>query len=496
MLCLLLVTQFVVLLAYALGTFAQNGRTDWSASPFNLPAFPLAVRSPYSTTWLPQGNSPQTLSESWPRIWSINAIIDWYALVSVDGQAYRISRATDVANVTTANQTAVEFISTRTSFLFATGWNADQRILLQPRRLMDLVRQSLPFSYLTMSAAKSVDGTAHILRMYSDISGEFITADTPQLAQWSSREDGQYVILSMRPLTQKQYSEDAGIAQDATEYYAFKKIDGTTVSWAISNDTVNRATAVNTNTTLGNTTQLSPRPVQELSSLNNWTTLGISVDWGNIDSTPQPAVWAISLVRSPWCSTRLESAMKAFLDDFPRAQSAAETFDSQILNTGQQFSAEYADLLALTVRQVMGCMDITLSKSSDGSWNMSDVKVFTKNMGGIGTDVLGYTLSVNIIDTLYSAFPAFLYLNPELGGYMLSPLLEYQNSPAYTLSNSERNIGTTYPNATADGINNSHDYGVEETANMLIMTLAQLGGISRKQYIDTVKPEISGFHLR
>lgn len=32
--------------------------------------------------------------------------------------------------------------------------------------------------------------------------------------------------------------------------------------------------------------------------------------------------------------------------------------------------------------------------------------------------------------------------------------------------------GSAYPNATADGINDEHEYGIEETSNMLIMTLA------------------------
>ncbi|OCB91943.1 DUF1793-domain-containing protein [Sanghuangporus baumii] len=195
MLCLLPVIQFVVLSACSMDKFAQNGPTEWSASPFNPSAFSLAITG-------------------------------WYALVSVDGQAYRISRATDVANVTTANQTAVEFTSTRTSFLFATGG---------------------------MQINASFFGPV-------------------------------------------EYSEDAGIAQDAMEYYTFKKIDGTTVSWAISDDTINRATAANPAATPGNTTRLSPRPVRD--SLNNWTTLGIAVGWGNVDSTLQPAVWAIGLVRT------------------------------------------------------------------------------------------------------------------------------------------------------------------------------------------------------
>ena len=73
---------------------------------------------------------------------------------------------------------------------------------------------------------------------------------------------------------------------------------------------------------------------------------------------------------------------------------------------------------------------------------------------------------------MYAALPALLYLNPELVGGLLRPLLEYMDSPAFTLPYAAKNIGSRYPNATADGIDTPHDYGVEETANMIIMTLA------------------------
>lgn len=123
------------------------------------------------------------------------------------------------------------------------------------------------------------------------------------------------------------------------------------------------------------------------------------------------------------------------------------------------------------------------------------------------------TQGVNTVDTLFAAFPAFLYLNPELAGYLLVPLLNYQDSPAYTQQYAAKNIGqydtpcmdktaylfdlegSSYPNATADSINAAHPYGVEgdlssggivsvkpelvlETSNMLIMILAytQLSG--------------------
>lgn len=51
------------------------------------------------------------------------------------------------------------------------------------------------------------------------------------------------------------------------------------------------------------------------------------------------------------------------------------------------------------------------------------------------------TQSVNTVDTLFAAFPAFLYFNPELSGYLLSPLLKLQDSPAYTLDYAAKHIG-------------------------------------------------------
>lgn len=87
-------------------------------------------------------------------------------------------------------------------------------------------------------------------------------------------------------------------------------------------------------------------------------------------------------------------------------------------------------------------------------------------------------ISVNTVDTLYAAFPMFLYLNPELGGYLISPLLEYQDSSVYNQSYAALHIGvldvasvcsiidrffvgSSYPNATSDDINDAHDYGIE-----------------------------------
>lgn len=52
---------------------------------------------------------------------------------------------------------------------------------------------------------------------------------------------------------------------------------------------------------------------------------------------------------------------------------------------------------------------------------------------------------MNPVEVLYSAFPMFLYFDASFGGSfggaLLSPLLEFQNSPQYTQTYAAKDLG-------------------------------------------------------
>jgi hypothetical protein len=48
---------------------AQTTTPSWTSTPFNPPAYPLAVRSPYLSCWLLSGPG-KALNEDWPRFWT------------------------------------------------------------------------------------------------------------------------------------------------------------------------------------------------------------------------------------------------------------------------------------------------------------------------------------------------------------------------------------------------------------------------------------------
>ena len=85
---------------------------------------------------------------------------------------------------------------------------------------------------------------------------------------------------------------------------------------------------------------------------------------------------------------------------------------------------------------------------------------------------------VNAVEVLYQSFPFFLSLNASYGGWLLSPVLDFASSNAWShpfaprdIGNlsfilimypcvlPENSIGTAYPNATGNSF--AHNQGVE-----------------------------------
>jgi hypothetical protein len=60
--------QIVVLFA-PLATSLARAAVTWTAEPLNPPAVPLAVRTPYLSAWLQQGDG-QPLNGAWPSFWT------------------------------------------------------------------------------------------------------------------------------------------------------------------------------------------------------------------------------------------------------------------------------------------------------------------------------------------------------------------------------------------------------------------------------------------
>ena len=140
-------------------------------SPLRPPATPLAVRSPYLTTWLAGDN----LAGTWPTFWR-GAVTAITGIVRVDGHPYVFMGAPG-GGWPLATQTSLTVTATRSTYTQTAGPVTVTTEFFSPVDLVDLRRQSVPMSYLSVGVTSN-DSATHTVTVYltSPASGRTATA--------------------------------------------------------------------------------------------------------------------------------------------------------------------------------------------------------------------------------------------------------------------------------------------------------------------------------
>ncbi|KAG7090519.1 hypothetical protein E1B28_009629 [Marasmius oreades] len=458
-----------------------------SSRNFYPAAYPLAVRSPYLNAWIQSPKDTTTFGTSWPYHWDDKNVMGLAGYVRVDGTPFRWMGDNSLGNQTSLVST--EVTPTRSKFTILAGRVQLNVTFLSPIEPSDWVLQSLPFTYISIEVA-TTDGSPHNVQVYCDTSAEWVSGDRSKLARWNTTVSDDTTYHQATLFQQSSMSEINDVAEDSTMYFGMAS--STSSSWKTGADEDVRKQFIRKGT-LNNTMDTSFRAIQD-----HFVVFAHAVDLGNIIKSSSPTVWSLGLVRdpvstffvgvnsrtrSPYFLTHfntVDDAVKSFIKGYKNAVKRADELDSKIMKDASAISNHYADLVALGARQTMAGIDITVPRGTDGKWNMSDVKAFMKDTGT--------SQRINPVEGLFSAFPAFLYLNSSLGGLLLDPLLEFQ---AYVGNRqfSAPDLGS-YPRATGNP-SNANNTALESTGNMLVMALAhaQLSGdgtlISR--YYDLLK---------
>ncbi|KAH8980366.1 hypothetical protein EDB86DRAFT_569871 [Lactarius hatsudake] len=477
-------------LIFSLFHYARAQQTFYPA------AIPLFVRSPYLNCWGYLSNEPsnpkisqtttffdvQQPRSGWdPSLEVLNLVV----LVRVDNSTYLFLGNASTVN-TTVNFTNVAVSPTQTKLTAEAGPMQINLTFLNPIEREDWVKQSIPFSYMTLTA-ESRDGTAHAMQVYSDLTLRWSSETTQFSWQYPTAGtvaiDGHfnYAILPQPEWGTLYYGMQSGVRGDIT----------TNISDVPASRDLFRLNGV-----LGSLDQIKST-AQDFDS----TVFAISRDLGTIQATKDPVIsiigYDVNLVMNYTDLSGATQKRKSlyqdkyggkgdilvhFISDFANASSRAQELDLKVLQQASPISGPLGDLVSLATAQVYGSFHLTYGIDADGDFNKSDVMAFMRNMGGSSTN------RVNAVETLYSAFPAFMYIDPGLGGLFLEPLLRLQASQLYTYPYAAADIGTNYPDVTLT--NSAHNQGVEQSGNMLIMTYAHarasgdVGLISR--YYDAV----------
>ncbi|KAH8976457.1 hypothetical protein EDB92DRAFT_1381825 [Lactarius akahatsu] len=452
----------------------HHGRTQQSFLPA---AIPLVVRSPYLNCWgyfldgadsrgLPKPVFNLETHSSWdPSLDVFNLVV----LVRVDNITYLFLGSAPDIN-TTVKLTKTVISPTQTKLTAEAGPMQINLTFLNPIEPQNWLKQSIPFSYMSLTA-ESLDGAVHALQVYSGLSADWLSGIQTQVTIKDPR------ISFADVLYHTIYPQPAwGVLYIATKLNGDDGLSN--IKYKIAGDSVSRD-LFRLNGRLDDQTVLTV-------ALNS-TVFAISHDLGTIQAWQDPVIWAIGyntdpvinytdLSGAPPQQRRLfyksqypdtaddQSLIDDFISDFANASSRAQVLDLKILQYVAPTSGLLGDLVSLATAQVYGSIHLTIATDANGYFNKSDVIALMRNFGGLKT------YRVNAVETLYSAFPAFMCIDPLLGGLLLEPLFRLQASQKYTNPYAAADLGMDYPDVTLT--NSPHNQGVEHSGNMLIMTYA------------------------
>ncbi|CAM0136248.1 unnamed protein product [Umbelopsis sp. WA50703] len=444
-------------LAFYSGLVATVSAVAQYASTIRGPAYPLAVRQPYVSTWLPANNLPG----NWPTFWT-GTVKGWEGIVRVDNTAYEFMGAASTnANITglkQATQKSVVTTPTQTIFTLTAGPVNVVVTFLSPVEYTDLQRQSIPLSYMLVTAASN-DGNSHTVQVYSDISGEWASNDVSQDITWSMSNDGNVNIWAAEMASQAQFAENSDYPTWGQSVIAA----GTSAKYASGQDIVIRNSFISSGT-LGNTNDGNFRCVS-----CDWPVFAFTYSLGTVTSTTSAAVeYVVGHVRPQniqflgtaknayWMNywSNANDMINFFYGDLSTAQSRANALDTKVLTDAYNNGGQaHADILAFSLRQAYGGTEL--------SGSTSDPYAFLKEISSDG--------NVNTVDVMFPASPLYYYLQPVYLTYLLKPIFYQVENGYWSKAYAEHDAGSSYPVASGHADGNEEDMPVEESSDMIFM---------------------------
>ena len=382
-------------------------------------------------------------------------------MARVDGDTYSLFGVpSPVPGVLPGSLQTANYTSTHTTFAIDAGVASFVLDFLSPISPQNYIRQSLPFSYLTVSAA-GLNGATPSIQVYSDIDNSW----TGQFGEnvmtgWTydfSEEDTH--IFTLAPGGAATYSEVNDMAQWGTAVYCTQTSPVNTTAQVGDMDVVRSGFA--TNGTLSDDWEWRPGSV-----------VGYSHDLGTVGSA-QNMTFVVGFVRDTavdylgqartnyWHSAIPDInavCVHAFLD-YAAADEEARILDAEIAASAFNVAgSNYSDIVTLSVRQVFGAMDITIPQDT---LDTSDIMVFVKEISSNG--------DVNTMDVIFPISPILYVMAPEYIRLLLEPVMRYSASGAWPHNFTIHDIGDHYPNATGHNNGISEQMPVEECGNVILL---------------------------
>ncbi len=431
------------------------------------PAVPLITFDPHTSIW----SCADRLTDDWPRHWT-GTKMALYAVVRVDGVAYRVMGGPEwCANA--AGQERVRVHATRTEYLFRCGPVELGLDFVTPLLADDLELLSRPVTYLNFSTS-SLDGRAHVVDVYVDMTGEIAVNLPHQRVFWDRAEADGMVVLSFRGEDQR-VLEEAGDHRRIAWGTALLAGRAGRVVGMIGDIDICRDAFRSTGQASGRGLKPAPRKTD----YNSDAVLALTFDMSVAPGAPAIETvlvgyddeWAIEYfgqrLRAWWRRSDNAGPMSLLADAFreqAEVLARAAAFDAELAARASAVAGDgYADLLALAWRHTLEAHKLAAGPEGQPLY-------FSKENFSNGC--------IATVDVTYPSAPLFLLFNPALLRAMILPYFSYCTSPAWPFPFAAHDLGT-YPKANGQTYRNfdkdpdqpiiETQMPVEECGNMLIL---------------------------
>lgn len=315
--------------------------------------------------WLP-GNEVANLPSAVAQFWQSQQLT-WSVIARVDGKTYSLFGVPSPGDrIQPGTLTSADFSATHTTFTVTASNVKFVLDFFSPVSPHNYVRQSMPFSYLTVSTS-SLNSKTPSVQIYSDMDnswvGQFGDGDNIRLDwKWATTHKSTQVFTLSQKGTAK-FSEEADMALWGTAAYCTRE-NASKLSNTVGNvDEVRNSFATNGKFAGGG--EFRPGSV-----------FAYSHDLGSLEGT-ENITFVIGNVRDPTVgyhgvdrSSYWQSVCKDVncgcvhaLDDFHAADEESRNLDAYLADE-EIGGANHSDILVLSTRQAFGTLELTIPSDS------------------------------------------------------------------------------------------------------------------------------------
>ncbi|OJD30441.1 glutaminase [Diplodia corticola] len=475
--CIVLSAVLSVVLSHETSTAPAAPQQPHGFNPILPPAYPLAVRNPYLSAWIPGGEAlqlPRRQAEFWR-----GQKLGWSVMAQVDDELYSLfGMPNPQGNVTAAVVDGAEYTSTRTDFNLTAGHATFTLSFLSPvfpgTDDASLRQQSLPLSFLTVTA-RPKSGQPDV-KIYSDIGHEWLgAAEAPSDIALSKSTEGSTHMWTWDRESGDVYRENDNMAKWGQVFYASAAQDGSvmTMSFGARDDV--RKTFVD-KLELGALKADAPK----YQGSNNPVS-AYAHDLGKI-SKENKAVFGVGMTRDKAINfygsdetyfyrakypktEQLVNAVSDAFDALDATQDSCTSLDNKVVSESMQVGGQnYSDITTLSLRQVFGAMDVTIPYKSKDT---SQANVWMKEISSNG--------DIQTLDIIMPASPLFYWLSPGYIRLMLRPIAIYLETGGWPHPWAVHDLGDRgfqdggYPRAVGHDNGHSESMPLESSGNLLIL---------------------------